>query len=142
MNRPHEHVLADIEQHVHAAGVPLEDVDSVVAATLGVPVEYYFTYLLVWGAIEAQRHMVHVSDQRPEISVTEPGLDLAASLVDEIGRLAASIHDDQDAVRSTSLSARVLGCVLELRQLLRDLRPLPWLQSGQAETVVEVRGSD
>ena len=123
MNRSHEHVLADIEQRVLADGVPIDEVDPAIADILGVPADYYFAYLLVWGAIEAHRHSAGARDETDRLTATEPVLDLAASLTDEIGRLAASIHEASDRRSTPKNAARILGCVLELRQLLRDLHP-------------------
>ena len=123
MNRSHEHVLADIEQKVQADGVPLDEVDAAIADVLGVPADYYFAYLLVWGAIEAYTHLVPTKGDGRQVTAVEPALDLAASLTDEIGRLAASIHDASERRGTPQRAARILGCVLELRQLLRDLHP-------------------
>ena len=135
MNRSHEHVLADIEQQALCAGVPPEDVDAAIADVLGVPADYYFAYLLVWGAIEARRH---AAGGCCEPTALDAALDLAASLTDEIGRLAATVHDDHAA--APECSARILGCVLELRQLLRDLQPRSGVGATDGEAEVVGRG--
>jgi hypothetical protein len=135
MNRSHERVLADIEQQVHAAGIPLEDVDAAIADVLGVPADYYFAYLLVWGAIEAHRL---AAGDTIDLTTDEAVVDLAASLTDEIGRLAATLHNDHDAVPEAS--ARILGCVLELRQLVRDLHPRSGVSAADGEAEAVGRG--
>ncbi|WP_052665093.1 hypothetical protein [Nitriliruptor alkaliphilus] len=55
MTRSHEQILAHLEQVAVGEGVPAADVDRYIADRLQVPLDYYFAYLLVWGAIEAHR---------------------------------------------------------------------------------------
>lgn len=55
MTRTHEQILADLEQVAIVEGVPATDVDRYIADQLQVPLDYYFAYLLVWGAIEGHR---------------------------------------------------------------------------------------
>ncbi len=55
MTRTHEQILADLEQDARGAGVPTADIDRYIADQLKIPLDYYFAYLLVWGAIEAHR---------------------------------------------------------------------------------------
>ncbi|WP_052664846.1 hypothetical protein [Nitriliruptor alkaliphilus] len=55
MTRTHEQILAHLEQAAVGEGVPAADVDRYIADRLQVPLDYYFAYLLVWGAIEAHR---------------------------------------------------------------------------------------
>ena len=140
MNRSHEHVLADIEQQVQESGVAPDDVDAAIADVLGVPADYYFAYLLVWGAIEAHRQAATVANERHYLTTAEPALDLAASLTDEIGRLASSLHEGTDGRSRPQDVARILGCVLQLRQLLRDLHPRPRQPSQPGDDTVEVAG--
>ena len=135
MNRTHEHVLADIEHEVLGNGVAPEDADAAIAEVLGVPADYYFAYLLVWGAIEAHRL---AAGDRIDLTTDEAAVGLAASLTDEIGRLAATLHDDPHEIPESS--ARILGCVLELRQLLRDLRPRHGVSAADGEAEVVGRG--
>lgn len=54
MTRTHERILADLEQQAVDEGVPTVDIDRYIADRLQVPLDYYFAYLLVWGAIEAR----------------------------------------------------------------------------------------
>jgi len=48
-----EQVLVAVEERLRAEGVALEDMDRRIAERLNVPVDYYFVYLLVRGAIHA-----------------------------------------------------------------------------------------
>jgi len=139
MNPSHEQVLADIERLV-GTEVALDETDTRIAEVLGVPPDYYFAYLLVWGAIEAHRNSADITDESPRLTATEPALDLAASLTDEIGRLAAALHDVSDRRSTPKHAARMLGCVLELRQLLRDMHPRHGAPLRPGDDPVEVAG--
>jgi hypothetical protein len=55
MTRTHEQILAHLEQQAIGAGVPTADIDRYIADQLKIPLDYYFAYLLAWGAIEAHR---------------------------------------------------------------------------------------
>lgn len=132
MNRSHEHVLADIEQRVQADGVPPDEVDAAIANVLGVPADYYFAYLLVWGAIEAHIESHDLTQPRRLDGATshESALDHAQSLAADIGWLASTIYQSTGTLNGQGLgvadhAARILGAVLRLRQTLRDLEEAP-----------------
>ena len=128
MNLCHEDVLADIERRVRTNGASLDEVDCRIADELGVPGDYYFAYLLVWGAIEAYREAR---------DLTEPGwlggdaasgsaLAQAQSAAGTIGWLASTIYEQTASLNGSGgeladHAAKILGAVLQLRQNLRDL---------------------
>ncbi len=125
MNPSHEQVLADIERLV-GTEVALDETDTRIAEVLGVPPDYYFAYLLVWGAIEAQAQAIGLTDPhwQRRTSETSGALATVTSLVRCIGRLAATAHGHAEAGRCEDAAggtARILGAVLQLGQALRDL---------------------
>lgn len=131
MNRSHEHVLAHIEQKVQSVGVPPDEVDAAIATVLGVPADYYFAYLLVWGAIEAhiQSHDLTQPDWL-DATAHESALDHAQSLAGAIGWLASTIYQSTGTLNGqghgvADHAAKILGAVLRLRQTLRDLEEAP-----------------
>lgn len=101
-----------------AAGLdegPLAEHDERTAAALGVPVEYFFAYEVVRGVLDA----------RAGTPVPPPDGTRARALVDSIGWHAASACLAEDATgtgdsEAACHAARILGAVLELRQILRD----------------------
>ena len=132
MNRSHEHVLAAIEQSVQSIGVPPDEVDAAIADVLGVPVDYYFAYLLVWGAIEAhsQSYDLTQPDWLDAATAHESVLDHAQSLAGAIGWLASTIYQSTGTLNGqghgvADHAAKILGAVLRLRQTLRDLEEAP-----------------
>lgn len=132
MNRSHEHVLAHIEQKVQSVGVPPDEVDAAIANVLGVPTDYYFAYLLVWGAIEAhiQLHDLTQRDWLDAATAHESALDHAQSLAGAIGSLASTIYQSTGTLNGqghgvADHAAKILGAVLRLRQTLRDLEEAP-----------------
>ena len=132
MNRSHERVLADIEQRVQADGVPPDEVDAAIANVLGVPADYYFAYLLVWGAIEAhsQSYDLTQSEWLDGATAHESVLDHAQSLAGAIGWLASTIYQSTGTLNGqghgvADHAAKILGAVLRLRQTLRDLEEAP-----------------
>lgn len=61
----HSDVLADIERRVRTDDPSPDEVDRRIADELGVPLDYYFAYLLVWGAIEAYREARDLAETQP-----------------------------------------------------------------------------
>src|SRR5690606_40615010 len=53
----HDQTLAAIEQRLLACDTPLDDIDARIAVVLGVPLDYYFAYRLLAGAIDSHRMM-------------------------------------------------------------------------------------
>lgn len=128
MSRSHESVLADIEQRVLAEGVTIDEVDAAIAGVLGVPADYYFAYLLVWGAIEAhsQSHDLTQQGWLDGATAHESALDHAQWLAAAIGWLASTIYQSTGTLNGqghgvADHAAKILGAVLRLRQTLRDL---------------------
>ncbi len=111
----HETVLDDLEARLGNAGA-LDERDTRIAEALEVPAEHFFAYRIVRDALRAR-----ADDAAPAASFTR-----AEALVDSIGWHAATACLVADAAgdgRSevAGHAARILGAVLELRQLLRDL---------------------
>lgn len=128
MNRSHEQVLVGIEQTVQSVSVPPDEIDAAIAEALGVPADYYFAYLLVWGAIEAygRSHEAAPWDSLHGTARHDSPLDQAQSLADAIGWLASTIYQRTGTLNGQGAcvadhAAKILGAVLRLRQTLRDL---------------------
>jgi hypothetical protein len=101
MHLRHEEVLADIERRVRAVGASLEDIDCCNADELGVPADYSFTYLLVWGAIEAYREardFTHPGWLGIGQEAGEPRLEQAQQLANSIDWHASTICQDTAAL--------------------------------------------
>ena len=131
MNLRHDEVLADIERRVRTDGASLDEIDHRIADELGVPADYYFAYLLVWGAIESYREareLTHPGCLDTHGACLEPPLEQAQSLASTIGWHASSIYEDTARLNGqgggvADHAAKILGAVLQLRQSLRDLAP-------------------
>ena len=144
MHLRHEEILADLERRVSSGGASIDEIDSRIAEELGVPGDYYFAYLLVWGAIEAygESH-----------DLTQPGflaggippdsaLGQAQSLAAGIGWLASTIYQGTSTLNGQAHgvadhAAKILGAVLRLRQTLRDLEAAT---AGAGDADGSVRG--
>ena len=122
MNRSHEQILAGIEQRVHELGVPLEDVDTAIAAVLGVPTDYYMAYLLVWAAIEAHGHERRSANPGQAAEAVDSQLQVAIALIDDIARLSTTVYGCAPSAAGTFM--RLLDLLLELRQVIQDLEPV------------------
>ena len=112
--------------------MPPDEADAAIANVLGVPADYYFAYLLVWGAIEAhsQSHDLPQPDWLDAATAHESALDHAQSLAAAIGWLASTIYQSTATLNGqghgvADHAAKILGAVLRLRQTLRDLEEAP-----------------
>lgn len=97
MNLRPDEVLADIERRVCTDGASLDEIDSRIADELGVPADYYFAYLLVWGAVESYREardLTHAGCPDTHSACLEPALEQAQSLARTIGWYASTIYED------------------------------------------------
>lgn len=107
--------LDELEARLDDAGT-LDDRDARIAEALEVPAEYFFAYRIVRDALRAR-----ADDAAPAAPFTR-----AQALVDSIGWHAATACLVADAAGDgqsevAGHATRILGAVLELRQLLRDL---------------------
>lgn len=108
-----------------AAGRGAADVDAVVADQLGVPVDYYLSYLVVERALTAQ----HADADPGQVAERDQMRD-AWQLTDRLGDLAAQISRCATSVsRPTAgdipgLCAQIFATLLQLRRHL-DARPAP-----------------
>jgi hypothetical protein len=130
MQRPHEQILAGIEQVVRAGGTPVEHVDARIAEVLGVPTGYYLSYLLVWGTIEAHGQALATHGQVPSTAPDPPSGALAQALwlTRRIAGLAGQAHQqatDAGLPDVGERAAKILGAAMELGQALRDLAAAP-----------------
>lgn len=115
--------LDELEARLDDAGT-LDDRDARIAEALEVPAEYFFAYRIVRDALRG-----HAGDMPTATPLTR-----AHALVDSIGWHAATAclaADDTGDGQSEAArhAARILGAVLELRQLLRELPT----ETGRAE---------
>jgi hypothetical protein len=138
MSTCHRQILADIERDVSSAGATADDIDTRIAAVLDVPADYYFAYLLVWGAIEAYRHDHDTPtddldpDRPPADAPPGPAGEAVAraqGLTSSAGWYASTIYQQAASPRCgcrqvADHAARILGVVLQLRQTLRELAAL------------------
>ena len=121
MNLTDQEALAHIERHVTNSVDPPEEIDARIAAELGVPVDYYFAYLLVWEAVEHYRETM----LPPPVVPAEAGpLQWAQALADEIGWTAGRIY--QKAAGSgrcgfNAAAGRVIAAAMQLRGCLTQL---------------------
>ena len=87
----HDTTLATIEARPLEVDTPLEDIDARVAEVLGVPVDYYFAYRLVAGAIDSRRHepadVAPCSREQAVAALTE-----AQVLADRLATVATAVY--------------------------------------------------
>lgn len=129
MTPTHDDVLAEIERQVRTEGTSLDEVDCRIADELGVPHDYYFAYLLVWGAIEAYREARLVADPRFATTADhgpDAALDRSWSLADTIGWLASTTYRQAADLgpcgkEIAGHAAKTLAALLQLRQHLREI---------------------
>jgi hypothetical protein len=123
MNLTDHEVLAHIEQHVANDLEGPDEIDARIAAELGVPVDYYFAYLLVWGAIECYRERI-LPQQGLAMPADSGPLQCAQNLAEEIGWTATTIyqetvgngHGDVNAAAGRLIAAamQLSGCLDQL----------------------------
>jgi hypothetical protein len=123
MSPIHHDVLACIEENVATSGASMDQVDERIAAELGVPVDYYFAYLLVWGAIERYRTTVLCQQTLPLSDVADP-LQWAQALAEEIGWTASTIYQQTVGEGHSDVNGcagRVIAAALQLRTCLQQV---------------------
>ena len=126
MSPIHDDVLACVEEKVATSGAGMDEIDARIAAELDVPVDYYFAYLLVWGAIERYRATVLCQQPLPLCEAPDP-LEWAQALADDIGWTASGIYQQTAGDGHTDVNAsagRVIAAALQLRACLRQV-PAP-----------------
>lgn len=120
MTASHEQILADLEDQLRSDGVGLADIDARIAQALEVPPDYYFAYLLVWGALEARR-AAHDPDVAATAAPAQPRLPAAtAGLADRIAWLGCRIYQQasplgRDGIEVALIADELLGVLAELR---------------------------
>lgn len=123
MNPMDHDVLACIEETVVSSDAGIDEIDAGIAAELGVPVDYYFAYLVVWNAIEHYRATVLSQQPLPLCDQPDP-LGWAHALADEIGWTASSIYQQTAGGGHTEVNGsagRVIAASLQLRACLRQV---------------------
>lgn len=120
----HDEILGQIEQQVSADGACLEAVDERIAAELGVSVECYVGYLVVWSALERYRERVGENAAASGDNCRDAHLHHAHELVDFIGMTASTVYQDTAGAGHTDVNnaaARVLVAAMQLRHCLASL---------------------
>lgn len=125
----HDQTLAAIEQRLLACDTPLDDIDARIAEVLGVPLDYYFAYRLVAGAIDSHR------TTRPDQPPTSPeeaqaALHRAEAIADSMAVLTAAMYRATTGSGSPGEAAihaaRLSGLRLELSEQLRRATARHW----------------
>ena len=125
MSPIHHDVLACIEENVSTGGAGMDEIDGRIAAELGVPTDYYISYLLVSNAIERYRATVLCQQSLPMDGGPAP-LEWAQALADEIGWTASAIYQQTAGEGHTEVNSsagRVIAAALQLRGCLRQVAP-------------------
>ena len=115
-------VLACIEETVATNDAAMDEIDRRIASELGVPVDYYFAYLVVWNAIEHYRSTVLCQQPLPLCDRPDP-LAWGQALADEIGWAASTIYQQTAGGGHNNVNAsagRVIAAALQLRACLRE----------------------
>ena len=123
MSPIHHDVVACIEDKVATSGSSMDQIDARIAAELGVPTDYYFAYLLVWGAIERYRATVLCQQTLPPADTGDP-LEWAQALAEEIGWTASTIYQQTAGAGHTEVNAsagRIIAAALQLRACVRQV---------------------
>lgn len=129
MSPIHHDVLACIQETVVTNEAAMDEIDARIAAELGVPVDYYFAYLVVWNALEHYRATMLCQQPLPLREQPDP-LGWARALADEIGWTASGIYQQTAGSGHTDVNTsagRVIAATLQLRACLRQVsadRPL------------------
>ena len=121
MSAMHAEILDRIEHEVSADGACVEAVDERIAAELGVSVECYVGYLLVWGAIERYRQRFFGDSCPPVLETVDVSLVHAHGLADIIGGTAARIYQETAGAGHSDVNgaaARVIAAAMQLRTCL------------------------
>jgi hypothetical protein len=128
----HHDVLACIEETAVPNDAAMDEVDARIAAELGVPLDYYFAYLVVWNAIEHYRATVLSQEPLPLREQPDP-LVWAQALADEIGWTASGIYQQSSGAQAdvNASAGRVIAAALQLRSCLRQVSSGKPVEDGQ-----------
>lgn len=140
MSPIHHDVLACIEETAVPNDAGMDEVDARIAAELGVPLDYYFAYLVVWNAIEHYRATVLSQQPLPLCEQPDP-LAWAQALADEIGWTASGIYQLTSSGGHTDVNAsagRVIAAALQLRACLLQVSPGEPVEDDQVPAAAHV----